>query len=57
MSIEKFIIRTPRYAVDKDPQEVLKKVFKLDGFRGLQLDIIKAALDNKDVVVLMVSTL
>ena len=52
--MDKFVIRTPRYQIDKDPKEVLKKVFNLDNFRGLQLDIIKAALENKDVVVLMV---
>lgn len=52
--MDKFVIRTPRYQIDKDPKEVLKKVFNLDNFRGLQLEIIKAALENKDVVVLMV---
>ena len=51
--MDKFIIKTPRYQVAKDPLQVLKTIFKLEEFRGQQLEICSAALDKKDLVVIM----
>ena len=51
--MDKFVIRTPRNPISKDPEKVLESVFSLEKFRGNQKEIIESVLAKKDVVVFM----
>ena len=49
--MDSFVIRRPK--ADANPESVLKKVFRLDAFRGEQRRIIESVLARRDVLVLM----